>query len=76
MIVAFELCNPDNRDTCKSDKEIEKAISYSFIITLENRQRYNREVNPEDVSSDGKIDNEVFSSFCEMKWFAMSKFLG
>ena len=76
MIIAFELCNPEKRDTCKSDEEIEKAISYTFIVTLENRQRYNIDISPEGVSQDGDDDNEIISSFCEMKWFAMSKYLG
>ena len=40
LMVVYEVCNPKKRK-CKDPKIIEEAITASYILLIDNEQRYN-----------------------------------
>lgn len=65
LIITFELCSLEKRDTCKSDKEISEAIEFSYIVVVENEQIYKHDEFP---GSENYIEN-----FSHIKWYPVSK---
>ena len=37
LFITYELCSLEKQETCKSDKEISKAIEFSYLLILENK---------------------------------------
>ena len=40
LMITFELCDSTTGATCKSDEEIAKAMEYSYILIIENKESY------------------------------------
>ena len=63
LMVVYEVCDPTKR-TCKSKEKIEKALEYSYILLVENREHYSHAA---DTGSD-----ESFHKEATFKWYPLT----
>jgi len=42
LVIDFEPCNPEERDTCKSEEEIRQWLRDKYIMVVYNTQIFNR----------------------------------
>ena len=66
LMVVFEVCDPSVR-TCKSQAQINEALTYSYLLMLENTETYKQHNSP---SSGKMILRET-----HINWHAISKIL-
>ena len=62
-MVTFELCDSSKR-TCKPWEVIEEALSFSYILLVENQQSYKHQFPP---TSDKMIQKDA-----EISWYALN----
>ena len=62
-MVVYEVCNPAKR-VCKSREFIEKTLSGSYMLIIDNAQRYVHHATPGS--------EEMIVSESNQKWYALS----
>ena len=67
LLAVLELCSLEKRETCKSDKEIEEVIKFSYMIIMDNYQGY-KTANVPGIE-------DVISLVAELRWYPISTFI-
>ena len=63
LMIVFEICDSKER-ACKDDETIKKALSFSYILLLENEELYHHHKEPES--------DEMIHRGTKASWYALS----
>ena len=69
LMVTFQICDPDNPENtgatkCKSKEKIDEALTASYILLIENVERYKHQNSP--------TSGKMFKRETTISWYALS----
>ena len=63
LMIVYELCDSSKR-TCKSEAEIGRMLAYSYILIIENEERFQHHKEPDS--------GEMIVRGTKSSWYALS----